>query len=458
MFSIFLNFQKLVERRLDKKILTMQTDWGGEYQKLNTFFQKIGISHHVSCPHAHQQNGSAERKHRHIVEVGLSLLAQASMPLKFWDEAFLTATYLINIVPSKVINYQTPVERLFSTKPDYSFLRIFRCACWPHLRPYNSRKLEFRSKQCTFLGYSPQHKGNKCLEISTGRVYISRDVVFDESVFPFKNLHPNAGARLCQEILLPPTLTNLKIPGDEIVGADQLTNDHTNHASGSFESGVQVTQSSENGAESNAENEENSGYNGPLELARLGRPPVLHAWGVSPTSARHLACQGPLPMLQPIFLQNAAAHLDSGAVDLLALLTCTIPKNRDLLCMFLLCNLSSNMFKLGFQKGIVQPKKLYPGMIRYGNFSATGEPQSLSEALGDANWRCAMNQEYMALQKNQTWHLVPPPPGKNIIDCKWVFCIKRKADGPLIGIRLALLRKDSNNAMGSIMKILSALL
>jgi histone deacetylase 1/2 len=62
---------------------------GVEYEKLNAFFQKIGISHHVSCPHAHQQNGSAERKHRHIVEVGLALLANASMPLKYWDEAFL---------------------------------------------------------------------------------------------------------------------------------------------------------------------------------------------------------------------------------------------------------------------------------------------------------------------------------------------------------------------------------
>jgi hypothetical protein len=30
---------------------------GGEYEKLNSFFQKLGIEHHVSCPHAHQQNG-----------------------------------------------------------------------------------------------------------------------------------------------------------------------------------------------------------------------------------------------------------------------------------------------------------------------------------------------------------------------------------------------------------------
>jgi hypothetical protein len=73
-FQKFQEFQNLVERLFDKKILAVQTDWGGggEYQKLNTFFQQIGIFHHVSCPYAHQQNGSAERKHRHIVDVDLS--------------------------------------------------------------------------------------------------------------------------------------------------------------------------------------------------------------------------------------------------------------------------------------------------------------------------------------------------------------------------------------------------
>jgi histone deacetylase 1/2 len=121
-----------------------------------------------SCPHAHQQNGAAERKHRHIVEVGLSLLVHPSMPLKFWDEAFITATYLINRLPSKIINGQTPLEHLFHQKPDYNTLRIFGCACWPNLRPYNSHKLQFRSKQCVFLGYSNMHKGYKCLDVTEG--------------------------------------------------------------------------------------------------------------------------------------------------------------------------------------------------------------------------------------------------------------------------------------------------
>ena len=161
----------------------------------------------MSCPHAHQQNGSAERKHGHIVKVGLALLAGASMPLKFWDEAFLAAVHIINMLPSKVINNETPVERLLHTKPDYASLRVFGCACWPNLRPYNQRKLMFCSTQCVFLGYSPQHKGVKCLDVPTGRVYISRDVLFDETKFPFADLHANTGALLRKEILLlPPSL------------------------------------------------------------------------------------------------------------------------------------------------------------------------------------------------------------------------------------------------------------
>jgi histone deacetylase 1/2 len=70
-FDVFLQFQAHVERLLKTKIISVQSDWGGEYHNLNTFFQKLGISHRVSYPHTHQQNGVAKRKHRHIVETGL---------------------------------------------------------------------------------------------------------------------------------------------------------------------------------------------------------------------------------------------------------------------------------------------------------------------------------------------------------------------------------------------------
>lgn len=238
-FAKFHLFQQHVERLFDHEILAMQKDWGGEYQKLHSFLDRMGITHHVSCPHAHQQNGSAGKKHRHIVEVGLSLLAHAYMPLKFWDEAFLTAVYLINHVPSRVINNQTPLERLFGTKPNYTFLRIFGCAVWPNLHPFNKHKLEFRSKQCIFLGYSSLHKGYKCLDVATGRVYFSRDVVFDEQVFPFAKLHPNAGAQLRKElVLLPAHLLPSPnfIPGGVVDPADHVSMSHDSIDQNSAES------------------------------------------------------------------------------------------------------------------------------------------------------------------------------------------------------------------------------
>jgi hypothetical protein len=71
--------------------LNAQSDWGGEYQRLNTYLKFVGIHYHVSCPHNHQQNGVTERKHRHVVEVGLALLAHGALPLRFLDEAFVTA-------------------------------------------------------------------------------------------------------------------------------------------------------------------------------------------------------------------------------------------------------------------------------------------------------------------------------------------------------------------------------
>jgi hypothetical protein len=80
-FQKFQEFQTLVERLFDRNFFVMQADCGGEYEKLNPFFQQLDITHHVSCPHVHHQNWGAERKHRHIVKVGLSLLAHAHVPL-----------------------------------------------------------------------------------------------------------------------------------------------------------------------------------------------------------------------------------------------------------------------------------------------------------------------------------------------------------------------------------------
>jgi len=125
-YFVFHQFQTLVERQFSLKIKSIQTDWSGEYQKLSTFFQTIGIHHCLICPHTHEQNGTVERPHRHIVETGLTLLGQCKAPFRFWNYVFETSVYLINRMPTPVLAHRSPFDCLFQQSPDYHFLRTFR--------------------------------------------------------------------------------------------------------------------------------------------------------------------------------------------------------------------------------------------------------------------------------------------------------------------------------------------
>ena len=113
----------------------------------------MGIICCRSCLGTSQQNGHAERKHKHILETICALLISASCPEKFWGEAALTAVYTINRVSSSVIDNQTPYERLYNTPPNYQHLKVFGCACFVLLQPYKRSKLEPRARLCCFLGY-----------------------------------------------------------------------------------------------------------------------------------------------------------------------------------------------------------------------------------------------------------------------------------------------------------------
>ena len=184
--SAFITFKNQIEKSLELKIKTIQCDMGGEYKAFEPYLRNEGINIRYSSPYRHHQNGKAERQHRHFVEIGLTLLAQVDIPLKFWWEAFYNATYLINRISTPTLNYKTPFEALYYKKPSYSQIKIFGCECYPFLRPYNSHKLDFHTSKCVNLGVSKQHKGYMCLNLN-GRIYIAAHVNFNENFFPLKN-------------------------------------------------------------------------------------------------------------------------------------------------------------------------------------------------------------------------------------------------------------------------------
>jgi hypothetical protein len=136
--------------------------------------------HQLSCPQTPQQNGIAERKHRHLVETGLALLSHSHLSQNYWVEAFNTSIFLINRLPTTVLRNKSHYQVLLNKDPDYSILRIFGCACYPLLRLYTNHNMQFRSQKCIFFEYSAHHKGYRCLDQFSNRVYLSKHVVFDE--------------------------------------------------------------------------------------------------------------------------------------------------------------------------------------------------------------------------------------------------------------------------------------
>lgn len=154
----------------------------------------------------------------------MSILAHPGVPLSFCDAAFDTAIFLINRMPSRVLNNISPYEKLFHKVPYYTILQAFGCVCFLYLRPYMSKKLLFRTITCVFLGYGSNHKGFKCFDPITKRIYMSRHVVFDEMVFPFITsntlqpsssttaLHDQVLLRHCNVYIVLTTVPNSTVP------------------------------------------------------------------------------------------------------------------------------------------------------------------------------------------------------------------------------------------------------
>ncbi|GKB16752.1 retrovirus-related pol polyprotein from transposon TNT 1-94 [Tanacetum coccineum] len=182
-------FMKLVQTQFSTKIKVFQSDGGTEFvnQHVRGLLEENGTFHRLSCPYTPQQNGRVERKHRHVVETGLAMLFNGRVPPKYWAEAFSSAVYIINRLPTPVLDHKSPFEVLFSRTPSYGNFRAFACRVYPYLRDYASHKLAPRSLPCIFMGYSSQYKGYRCLDPCTSRTYITQHARFDENVFPFSN-------------------------------------------------------------------------------------------------------------------------------------------------------------------------------------------------------------------------------------------------------------------------------
>lgn len=146
---------------------------------------ECGIIRHKTVRFTPQQNGIAERMNRTLLEKVRCLLFTSGLSKGFWGEALATATYLINRSPNRTIGFKCPIEMWTDRKPNLSYLRVFGCSAYAHIK---EGKLDPRSIRCIFLGYQTGVKGYRMWDSDTLgiKIIISRDVVFNEKEFPYK--------------------------------------------------------------------------------------------------------------------------------------------------------------------------------------------------------------------------------------------------------------------------------
>ncbi|CAA7035751.1 unnamed protein product [Microthlaspi erraticum] len=463
----FILFKELTENRFQTRIGTLFSDNGGEFIALRHYLSSKGISHLTSPPHTPEHNGLSERRHRHIVETGLSLLHQAKMPNTYWSYAFSTAVYLINRMPTPVLSMNSPYRLLFQQEPNCSKLKIFGCLSFPWLRPYRSHKLETRSTPCVFLGYSLTQNAYLCLDPTSNRLYVSRHVRFDEQTFPFRSLSSSSAITAgriedwCPPVTLvplsplitsssvPPPSSELSPPNDPPNFTD--TTPPENVATASLPTPTTAESNSSASPETSP----------PVSRADLSHQSVsANSDHTPPTSSQAQAqSQSPSGPRSPTVFNNHSPQSNStqSATTVHDSETSPSPSSdssassptnsppADVAPPPSLEN-AHTMVTRG-KTGIRKPNSRYALSV----VNAKRDdwiPTTVAQALADPRWRGAMGDEYNSQLRHRTYSLVPAAPNQNIVGTRWIYTIKYAPDGSVRRLKARFVAKGYSQQPG----------
>ena len=434
-FHYFEKYDNQVYNRLGRHTVYLRSDNVMKTNRFTAFCHRSGTIQQFTVPHNSQQNRE-ERWNLTIMDGVRASIAESKLPKTHWDLAAECVAYTRNYSPTSALPENIVPAQLWwqmDRPPSVQHLQIFGSPAIMRI-PTSKRKgkVADRGMPCTFVGYDPNRKGYRLL-LEDGRVQsaVYQDVVFVSSTSP--------------------SVETVEVPVKESERKQTSVDD--------LSDGSENPDESFNTADDGSDDEEG---NQPTDPALIGSLPQQTAGNAQPPASNATPApsldqltpelQQRYPLLETTESPKIFKHPTLGRVEVEP---ATNPASRDITGAPARPKRQSKPpSRFGFSTTTVP----LPGLERLANFDdsngqwrisqcysstpssslrvkkSDGEPQKFADIINhpeEARWRSATDAEIAQMAEFGTWELVPLPAGRSAIKSKWVFKIKRRADGEI---------------------------
>ncbi|CAK9816176.1 Copia protein [Anthophora plagiata] len=390
-FSIFKDFVTRSEAHFNLKVVHLYIDNGREYlsNEMKDYCVEKGISYHLTVPRTPQLNGVSERMVRTITEKARTMISGASLSKMFWGEAVLTATYLINLTPTKALKQcKTPFEMWHDKKPKVRYLRIFGSTVYIHDKTRKD-KFDEKSWKGILVGYEPN--GYRVWDSENEKFVTVRDVIVDEMTY----------------------LTSR--PVMRLEGID--SKDSHNETDGSNVWSKSVGQSNKSDISKSDVQMSHKSDNDESDVAGSS---------VKVRSKRKLVEETNKSVVETDNKRKSSSHNKSSN----EIQETPEPRRSDRI---------KQLAPMSYDENCMGNDCLMTA--QYFVYRIPNSFDEIETRDDRVKWQQAINEEINSLLVNKTWTLVQRPEKRNIVDCRWVFTIKNNEFGDPVKYKARLVAR-----------------
>ena len=383
----------------DNPVKFIVADRGTEFtnQDLRNYCAKNSIELTYTMGYSPEENSPAERANYTLMDKVRTCLLATGLPTQLWGEAAHWVNDTYDVTPTLAANGYTPYEMRTGMVPDLSRLRTWGCLCYGYITTEKrsraiSKKLAARGKAYLFVGYSTlSHNGYRLLDLTTGAIQEQRfeNIVFHE---------------------------------DYTVSSDHVQKLLENKYCGNYHT-IPTTFDHQNIV--------------PLPICKL---PVAFQPMDTADDVRGA--------IRTMANQSArSVHFDSTVHDTLTGQSTHLPQQNtpttpdEEASGSIEDTIDEDETSSNRDHGTYIIGGNMPMMTSYMATDKIAAPTTYKQMLKSPQvelWKEAMRDEYRSLMKNGTWEVVPIPQGRNILSSKWVFVLKKNAQGEIVRYKARL--------------------